>query len=201
MWDDASLQTLTEQRGQFLPFNPQINSVYALDIQNASGYAWHNFPVQNAHVLRLLLEKKPKYPKTICSVTRVFCPVERCFYTWSFVGIRSHGCSTNSPSGLTWSAQRPCLTPIPKTITGMWLAWRGDIYPREHKDNLELFFIVTLIKILVLGQENFLGQFLTFCDTIGLDGSGEGSSPINTPHIPQKTQILPFSKPRLRTGL
>lgn len=189
MWNDVSLLTLMEQRGQFLPFNPQINSVYAVDIQNASGYAWHNFPAQNA----ALGEKAQISQNNLFSDPCLF-PCGKMFYTCSSVGIRSH--NNNSSSGLTCSILRPYITPIPKTIAGMWLAWRGDICSRVQEDNSELF-LVALIKILVFGKENFSGQFLGTISHPSLynwAGWIRGGIKPNkhTQHPPKKPKFPPF---------
>lgn len=53
-------------------------------------------------------------------------------------------------------------------------------------------FLVTLIKILVLGQESFSGQFLTLHCRIGLDGLGRDQPQGTDSTSPKKPKSFPF---------
>lgn len=159
----------------------------------------------NAHLLRLLLEKKPKDPKIISSVTRIFC-------LWKDV-LYIEFCRNRIPwvqhkftlwfdlvCPETWHHSHPQNNCCPHA-TGVWLAWRRGIYPRGQENKSELF-LVALIKILVFGQENFLAQFLILHCTIGLPRWIRGGIKPNkhTQHPPKKPKSS-HSKANTQEGL
>lgn len=144
------------------------------------------------------MEKKPKYPKPICSVTSIFClwkdvlymefcrnqmpRVQHKFTLWFDLlcpeTSASHPSPKHPPSPCSWN------------VAGLE---RRHLSKRKSGLTRELFLVI-LIKILVFGQENFLGQFLTTHCTIGLPGwiRGRIKPKKHTQHPPKNPKSSPF---------